>query len=183
MAGKAKYELPTESRRRLLHGFTFLYATRDRHFGNGRTARNSFERSVKKLANRLSGITEITRELLTTLQPEDIELAGVAEKFLDELTAESVHIRVTCPHTGKPMVIDDKLLGTEIKSEHCDQSFFVDWGSPVIVTENGETHTPGPQAAELVTSTEPVNTAEPNAGAKPDASAEPGESDAPALPM
>lgn len=189
MAGKAKYELPTESRRRLLHGFTFLYATRDRHFGNGRTARNSFERSVKRLANRLSGVTEITRELLTTLQPEDIELAGVAEKFLDELTAESVHIRVTCPHTGKPMVIDDKLLGTEIKSEHCDQAFFVDWGSPVIVTENGESQTPGAQAAEPVTTTEPltttdaVNTAEPSAGAKLDAGGKPGESDAPAQPM
>ncbi len=37
MAGKAQYELPTESRRRLLRGFTLLYATRDRHFGNGRT--------------------------------------------------------------------------------------------------------------------------------------------------
>jgi hypothetical protein len=136
MAAKAKYELPTESRRRLLHGFTFLYATRDRHFGNGRTARNSFERSVKKLANRLADMNEVSRELLTTLQPEDIELAGVAPSFLAELTQETINVRVTCPHTNKTMVIDDHQLGTEIKSEHCDKTFFADWGSPVIVTED-----------------------------------------------
>jgi hypothetical protein len=34
------------------------------------------------------------------------------------------------------MVIDDHQLGTEIKSEHCDKTFFADWGSPVIVTED-----------------------------------------------
>lgn len=136
MAAKAKYELPTESRRRLLHGFTFLYATRDRHFGNGRTARNSFERSVKKLANRIADMKEVSRELLTTLQPEDIELAGVAPSFLAELTQETINVRVTCPHTKKTMVIDDHMLGTEIKSEHCDKTFFADWGSPVIVTED-----------------------------------------------
>ncbi len=54
IAKKAKYTLPTESRRRLLRGFTYLYIGRDRHFGNGRCSRNSFERSVRRLANRLS---------------------------------------------------------------------------------------------------------------------------------
>ncbi len=47
IAKKAKYTLPTESRRRLLRGFTYLYVKRDRHFGNGRCSRNSFERSVR----------------------------------------------------------------------------------------------------------------------------------------
>ncbi|TVP96884.1 MAG: AAA family ATPase [Planctomycetaceae bacterium] len=135
IAGKAKYELPTESRRRLLHGFTFLYATRDRHFGNGRAARNSFERSVKRLANRLSGLKEINRGLLTTLEPEDIEVADVTPAFLENLAAETMRVRITCPATGKPMIIDDRMLGTEIRSEHCDQTFFADWGSPVLVTE------------------------------------------------
>ena len=54
IASKAKYTLPTESRRRLLRGFTYLYVRRDRHFGNGRCSRNSFERSVRRLANRLA---------------------------------------------------------------------------------------------------------------------------------
>lgn len=133
IAAKAKYELPTQSRRRLLRGFTFLYATRDRHFGNGRTSRNSFERSVKRLANRLSTVTEVSRELLTTLQPEDIEVDGVTPAYLEELAKEPGHVRVICPITQKPMIIDDALLGTEVKSEHCDQRFVADWGMPVLL--------------------------------------------------
>lgn len=133
IASKAKYELPTQSRRRLLRGFTFLYATRDRHFGNGRTARNSFERSVKRLADRLSKLTEVTRTLLTTLEPEDIEVAGVAPSHLDVLAREPGHVKVTCPHSGKTMLIDDSQLGTEVQSEHCDKTFFADWGTPVLL--------------------------------------------------
>ncbi|MCG8651219.1 MAG: AAA family ATPase, partial [Pirellulales bacterium] len=72
IAGKAKYTLPTESRRLLLRGFTYLYIRRDRHFGNGRASRNSFERSVRRLANRLAAVNDINHKLLTTLQPEDI---------------------------------------------------------------------------------------------------------------
>lgn len=133
MASKAQYELPTESRRRLLRGFTLLYATRDRHFGNGRTARNSFERTVKRLANRLSKLTEVSRELLTTLEPADIEVAGISPARLEELAEEPGHVKVICPQTGKPMVIDDRKLGTEVQSEHCDTSFVAEWGSPVLL--------------------------------------------------
>ncbi len=146
IAGKAKYELPTQSRRRLLRGFTYLYATRDRHFGNGRTARNSFERSVKRLANRLSKVTEVSRELLTTLQPEDIEVDGVTTEYLEELAKEPGHVRIVCPATHKPMVIDDALLGTEVKSEHCDQTFIADWGMPVLLT--GEVMPGNPHGSE-----------------------------------
>lgn len=146
IAAKAKYELPTQSRRRLLRGFTYLYATRDRHFGNGRTARNSFERSVKRLANRLSKVTEVSRELLTTLQPEDIEVDGVTPGHLEELAKEPGHIRILCPVTQKPMVIDDALLGTEVKSEHCDKTFIADWGMPVLLT--GEVIPSSPKGSE-----------------------------------
>jgi len=142
IAAKAKYDLPTESRRRLLRGFTFLYATRDRHFGNGRSARNSFERSVKRLANRLSSMTEVTRKLLTTLEPEDIEVDGVTTAFLDELANEPGQVRVICPTTKQPMVIDDALLGTEVRSEHCDEAFFADWGTTVLIAEAPPQTTP-----------------------------------------
>lgn len=162
IAAKAKYELPTESRRRLLHGFTFLYATRDRHFGNGRTARNSFERSVKRLANRLSTLTEINRGLLTTLEPDDIEVAGVIPASLKELTSEPMRVRVTCPHTGEPMVIDDHLLGTEVRCERCDKTFFADWGTPVLISEDptaGSYQTPEPAPDSPAASEPPAGNA------------------------
>lgn len=131
IAAKSKYELPTKSRRRLLRGFTYLYATRDRHFGNGRAARNSFERSVKRLANRLSTMTEVTRVLLTTLEDNDIEVAGVADAYLSALVDELGHVRVKCLQCNGTMEIDDQWLGTEVTCEHCDKKFVTDWGYPI----------------------------------------------------
>jgi ribosomal protein S27E len=132
IAGKAKYTLPTESRRRLLRGFTYLYIRRDRHFGNGRCSRNSFERSVRLLANRLAGINEVDHDLLTTLQPEDIEVAGVAMAHLAAMADEAGQVRVACKHCEAAQVIDDKLLATEIKCDSCEEMFEADWGEPVM---------------------------------------------------
>ncbi|GAA5510124.1 AAA family ATPase [Novipirellula caenicola] len=132
IAKKSKYTLPTESRRRLLRGFTYLYIARDRHFGNGRTARNSFERSVRRLANRLAALTEVDRKLLTTLEPEDIEVADVTQEHLAALVAEPGNVRVHCKHCDQAVVIDDKQLATEIKCEACKEKYDADWGEPVL---------------------------------------------------
>ncbi len=131
IARKAKYTRPTESRRRLLRGFTYLYINRDRHFGNGRTSRNSFERSVRRLANRLSQINDINRELLTTLEAEDIEVAGVTQDHLIAMAAETGQVRVTCQFCDTGQVIDDQQLGTQVICESCQKEFNADWGEPV----------------------------------------------------
>ncbi len=131
IATKAKYSLPTQSRRRLLRGFTYLYIGRDRHFGNGRCSRNSFERSVRRLANRLSKLSDITRELLTTLEPDDIEVAGVTESHLKAMADEPGHVRVLCGHCQVAEVIDDERLGTEVTCKSCGKTFDADWGDPV----------------------------------------------------
>jgi hypothetical protein len=131
IAGKAKYTLPTESRRRLLRGFTYLYIRRDRHFGNGRCSRNSFERSVRRLANRLASMTEVNHDLLTTLEPEDIEVAGVTQGHLAAMAGEAGLVRVTCSQCDAALVIDDKLLATEVQCESCDERYKAKWGEPV----------------------------------------------------
>ena len=131
IAEKAKYTLPTQSRRRLLRGFTYLYIGRDRHFGNGRCSRNSFERSVRRLANRLASINEVNHDLLTTLEPGDIEVAGVMQAHLSAMADEPGHVRVTCKKCDAAQVIDDKFLATEVKCESCAETFEADWGEPV----------------------------------------------------
>lgn len=131
IAAKAKYSLPTESRRRLLRGFTYLYIRRDRHFGNGRCSRNSFERSVRRLANRLASVSEINHDLLTTLQPSDIEVDGVLQSHLAAMADESGMVRLLCNDCGEAQVIDDKLLGTEIECAKCKHAIQADWGEPV----------------------------------------------------
>lgn len=133
IAKKSKYTLPTESRRRLLRGFTYLYMKRDRHFGNGRTSRNSFERSVRRLANRLAGLTTVDRELLTTLEAEDIEVAGVTQAHLAAMADQPGKVRVKCDECGESMVIDDRLLGTEVACEAKPEvSFVAEFGEPVV---------------------------------------------------
>ena len=132
IAAKAKYSLPTESRRRLLRGFTFLYISRDQHFGNGRCARNSFERSVRRMANRLAQLSEIDHAVLTTLEPLDIEVAGIAQEHLEKLASEAGSIRVQCPGCSAAQVLDDQLLGTEVPCDSCQQTFTADWGEPVM---------------------------------------------------
>ncbi|WP_153558445.1 AAA family ATPase [Roseimaritima sediminicola] len=130
IAGHAQYTLPTEARRRLLHGFAYLYAGRDRHFGNGRCARNSFERSVRRLANRLAGYKEVDRELLTTLEGEDIEVAGVTIEHLAAMSDDTLHLRVPCPECEAETTIEDHQLGSEIRCEHCEHAFPAQWGEP-----------------------------------------------------
>jgi len=132
IAGKAKYSLPTETRRRLLRGFTFLYQQRDRHFGNGRSSRNSFERSVRRLANRLAMMESVSHELLTTLTPEDIELVGVTSAELATLAKPEGQVRVCCDDCGEARVINDALLGTVVTCDQCQGQFEVEWGEPVL---------------------------------------------------
>jgi hypothetical protein len=135
MANKAEYQLPTDARRRVLYGFDYLYARRDRHFGNGRTSRNSFERSVRRLANRLASLAEINRQLLTTLEPGDIEIAGIDDAHLSALVAQTGHIRIVCDACKKELTIPDEQLSTEITCSSCHQAITPSWGEPVVVQD------------------------------------------------
>jgi predicted Zn finger-like uncharacterized protein len=45
---------------------------------------------------------------------------------------ESGQVRVLCKHCDAAQVIDDKLLGTEVKCDSCEESFEADWGEPVM---------------------------------------------------
>lgn len=134
IAKKAEYELPSPTRQRLLRGFTHLYFNRDRHFGNGRTSRNSFERSVRRLANRIASAPQITRELLVTMRPEDIAVPDLTDEQLTALTVPERMVRVLCSHCDAPQVMPDDRMGSSIKCEACHESFDANWGSPVIDT-------------------------------------------------
>ncbi len=52
--------------------FEKLYERRHENSGNARTARNLFEKIIEYQANRIVGITPVTKELLKTIEEEDI---------------------------------------------------------------------------------------------------------------
>jgi hypothetical protein len=132
MSGKAKYHLPTETRRRVLHGLAYLHARRDRHFGNGRTVRNSFEASVRKLANRLADVKQITRESLTKLEPDDVEIPGVMPAHLKALADQQLDVQAPCPHCHASTLFPDRNLGHEAECTSCKKKFVLEWGELVF---------------------------------------------------
>lgn len=72
MAGQSHFKLTSEAREKLFSMFEELYMNRDKTFGNARMARNLFEKSIERQANRLAVMSSFTDEVLTTLLPEDI---------------------------------------------------------------------------------------------------------------
>ncbi|MEZ6091065.1 MAG: AAA family ATPase [Pirellulaceae bacterium] len=121
------YHLPAASRHRLLLAFTELYEHRDRHFGNGRLVRNCFEESVRQLANRVAEIVPLTEELLTRLEPEDVNVPGVGNDAIDRLVAQNDLLRVTCATCGKRLKVQPRLLGRKVRCRDCENIFNADW--------------------------------------------------------
>jgi hypothetical protein len=72
MAGQSHFKLIPEAREKLRGIFEELYLNRDKTFGNARMARNLFEKSIERQANRLAVMSSFTDEVLTTLLPADI---------------------------------------------------------------------------------------------------------------
>jgi AAA+ superfamily predicted ATPase len=72
IAEKGHFKITDETRTKLQTIFYTLYSKRDRTFGNARVARNLFEKSIERQADRLAIQSSFTDEALTTLLPEDI---------------------------------------------------------------------------------------------------------------
>ncbi len=93
------------------------------------------------MCSSCAGTTQIaTRELLTTLEPEDIEVAGVNMSHLSAMADTPGQVRLDCPHCQAEMTIDDKRLATEVTCESCSKPFEAAWGEPVV--------TPDPSSSE-----------------------------------
>lgn len=69
---KLEYQLTPGAIAKLNTVFNEAYANRDNSFGNGRFARNIFEKTMEEQANRIARESKITRELLVTITENDI---------------------------------------------------------------------------------------------------------------
>ena len=130
MCDRDSYLLQGATRARLLLGFQYMLAHRDEHFGNGRFARNVFERSIRRLANRLAGVSPLTRELLTTLQPEDVVMESVPPSAWRELDGRHRAFLVLCGECGQTVRVPSEQLGGYVECHGCKQPFLADWGDP-----------------------------------------------------
>lgn len=69
---KADFRITPDAEKELISVFNVLTASRDETFGNARTARNLFEATVSKQANRLVSLPKIDKEILSTIEAADI---------------------------------------------------------------------------------------------------------------
>lgn len=72
-ARKNQYKLSPEASEHLKKRFDDAVAHKDRNFGNARFARNIFEKSIQRQANRLSSVNHATKEQLTLLTIDDVK--------------------------------------------------------------------------------------------------------------
>lgn len=127
MCSDNQYRLPSDARHRLLVGFDSLHRCRDRHFGNGRLVRNTFEESVRRLADRIANVTQLSEQLLTTLTAADVHFAEIKPSQLDQLLTEPHRLRLSCEGCQKRIVIKPTSLGKRVRCRGCGHVQRSDW--------------------------------------------------------
>jgi hypothetical protein len=80
---KADYKLSAAAEGKLMEVFEALTAHRDESFGNARLARNLFEATISRQANRIVSLPEINEEVLSTFEAEDIPRADEVQTRAD----------------------------------------------------------------------------------------------------
>lgn len=84
---KADFKLTSPAEEKLASVFSFLTAFRDESFGNARAARNLFEATISKQANRIVSLPEINEEVLSTIEASDIPEAEEMQTRTDQVIA------------------------------------------------------------------------------------------------
>ncbi|MGI8668348.1 MAG: AAA family ATPase [Aridibacter sp.] len=72
ICAKASFQLSPAAKEKLEVLFTALYESRNETFGNGRLARNLFERTINNQASRIVSIADINEQILSTIEADDI---------------------------------------------------------------------------------------------------------------
>ena len=131
LCDKNHYKLAEGTRPKLMRGLAELYRERDRRFGNGRTVRNLFEQSIRRMANRIADIRELSSDQLMLLEPDDIEFSGLPAGFkLDPKELETSRFRVVCPNCSHANKARGAFLGKKVRCPKCEHDFVADWGEP-----------------------------------------------------
>jgi Holliday junction resolvasome RuvABC ATP-dependent DNA helicase subunit len=128
---KNHFTLGAGTRPKLILGLTELHRRRDRHFGNGRAVRNLFELAIRRMANRIADIAELTQEQLMRLEADDVRFEGVAEDLLAGANDVSSRFRCACPGCRHESKAKAALLGEKVRCPKCEHDFVAEWGEVV----------------------------------------------------
>jgi hypothetical protein len=133
LCDKNRYKLAEGTRPKLMRGLAELYRGRDRRFGNGRSVRNLFEQSIRRMANRIADIRELSSDQLMTLEAADIEFSGLPAGIkLDPTALQDSRFYVVCPNCSHANKARGAFLGKKVRCPKCEHDFVADWGEPVV---------------------------------------------------
>ncbi len=133
MCAKHHYQAPAAVRVKLLQAFVTLLSESDEHFGNGRLVRNVFEEAIRRLATRIAPLAPLTRELLSTLQPDDVLFRRGAQGVVAAVEPATMRLAVTCPKCQKSSRMNGALLARRMQCRRCGHAFRAEWGEPVAI--------------------------------------------------
>ena len=137
LCNKNHYKLAEGTRPKIMRGLAQLHCDRDRRFGNGRTVRNLFEHAIRRMANRIADIREITSDQLMLLETADIEFGELPGEFNAEAADdERSRFRVVCPTCSHESKARGSFLGKKVRCPKCQHDFRADWGEPVATDSN-----------------------------------------------
>jgi adenylate kinase family enzyme len=128
MCQRNHYELPALARAKLLIGFRALLEQQDEHFGNGRLVRNIFETCIRRLANRIVDTVPLTKELLSVIEADDIQMRDAPVATWADLADDARLFHVVCPGCATESHLRQEHLGRRVKCKRCDDIFAAEWG-------------------------------------------------------
>jgi len=131
IARKNEYKMNAAAMGKLLVGLQWLFNQRDKHFGNGRLVRNTFEKTIRHLADRIVKISPITKEHLTQIEASDIRFKDVPDEAITEEVIANTEFEVTCPECDTKSKIKMEQLCAEFNCTECVHKFEVNSASPV----------------------------------------------------
>jgi AAA+ superfamily predicted ATPase len=148
MCQKNQYHADAAVRAKAIVGLTWLHDNRDRHFGNGRTVRNLFEDAIRRQANRIAEMADLTVQQLSTLEPVDVYFEDCPAEALAVLEDGNLRFHIECGSCKHGKDVPQKYLGHAVKCPKCKKEFLADWGTLVIARSPEEQTAKTPRHGE-----------------------------------
>lgn len=120
------YRLATPARLKLLWGMQAEIEKDSEHFGNAREARNCFEDSLRRHADRIVSLKTVSDEVLETLEASDLFFRKLDERDLPKWI-DSVRFRLSCAHCKQERQIDAQQFGQATTCSHCTKPLAEEW--------------------------------------------------------
>jgi SpoVK/Ycf46/Vps4 family AAA+-type ATPase len=133
---KNHYKLAEGTRPKLLLALHELHRRRDAHFGNGRAVRNLFENAIRRMANRIADVRDLSHDELVRLDVADIEFQNLpAEVKLEAADNGPWRFQVICPGCKADFKSRGSYLGQKVRCPKCQHDFVAEWGEPVATSQ------------------------------------------------